>query len=244
MNVIIPMAGDGSRFRNAGYSDPKPLIPIDGKPMIQHVLDNLFIHDALYYLIVKQEHYLLNRDYFGELVERYPVRVIVIKRKTLGAACTLLYANPYIGNEEPLIIANCDQIVHFDVGEWVKSVLKRGSDGAILTFPSKDPKWSYARVDERQHVVELKEKTVISPYATVGIYMFTRGTMFVESVLEMIENREMVNGEFYTCPVYNYSINRQAVIENTTIPSQAMFGIGTPEDLERYKAYLSHKSDE
>jgi dTDP-glucose pyrophosphorylase len=236
ISVVVPMAGNGSRFTKAGYTKPKPFINVDGKPMIARVLDNLNITNAEYILIALQEHLSQDPETMQWLEENYPVKFLPINQMTEGTACTLLHARHLIDNDRPLMIANCDQIVDVSLQDFLDDCFKRGLDGSILTFVDhkKDPKWSFAKVDQNNIVVEVKEKKPISDLATVGIYIYRHGKDFVDSATDMIARNDRVNNEFYACPVYNYAIKQGKKIGIYTIDSSQMHGIGTPEDLNAY----------
>jgi dTDP-glucose pyrophosphorylase len=231
MNVLIPMAGHGSRFSQAGYTFPKPLIEVNGKPMIQVVVENLNI-DAHYVFIVQKEHY-----------EKYQLKymlnmiapgcdVVQVDGVTEGAACTTLLARNIINNNEPLVIANSDQYVEWDSNECLYAFTADGVDAGILTFNSVHPKWSYARLDERGFVAEVAEKKPISDLATVGIYYWKRGSDYVKYADRMIEKNIRTNNEFYVCPVFNEAIGDGKLVRVKNI--KKMWGIGTPEDLQTY----------
>jgi len=236
INIVIPMAGAGSRFSAAGYEKPKPFIDVDGKPMIARVLENLAYLDAKYILIARKEHLLREQSLVQELEQNYNVIFIPIEELTEGTACTVLYARKYINNETPLLIANSDQIVDMNIANFIDDCEQRELDGSILTFvdKDKDPKWSFAKLDQNNFVIEVREKVVISEYATVGIYFYSKGRDFVNSSIDMIIENERVNGEFYTCPTYNYAIRENLKIGIYNINFSQMHGIGTPEDLDTY----------
>ena len=236
INIVIPMAGQGSRFAKAGYEKPKPFIDVDGKPMIVRVLENLAYPDARYILVARKEHMEKEKELIKEIEEKYNAIFIPIDKLTEGTACTVLYARKYINNDDPLLIANSDQIVDMNIGDFINDSSKRKLDGSILTFIDefKDPKWSFAKIDGNNLVTEVKEKVVISKFATVGIYLYSRGKDFVDSTIDMIIENERVNGEFYTCPTYNYAIKENAKIGIYNIDYIQMHGIGTPDDLNKY----------
>jgi UDP-N-acetylglucosamine diphosphorylase / glucose-1-phosphate thymidylyltransferase / UDP-N-acetylgalactosamine diphosphorylase / glucosamine-1-phosphate N-acetyltransferase / galactosamine-1-phosphate N-acetyltransferase len=236
INIVIPMAGTGSRFVKAGYVKPKPFIDVDGKPMIVRVLENLAYKDARYILIARKEHMDKEADLVNQIEKEFNAIFIPIDRLTEGTACTVLYARKYINNNEPLLIANSDQIVDLNIADFINDCSNKKLDGSILTFIDKfkDPKWSFAKIDENNLVTQVKEKVVISEFATVGIYLFSKGRDFINSAIDMIIENERVNGEFYTCPTYNYSINENAKIGIYNIDFKQMHGIGTPSDLNNY----------
>lgn len=236
MNIVIPMAGLGNRFIKAGFDKPKPFIDVLDKPMIVRVLENLKYKDAKYILIARKEHLIQEKTLIDEIKNSFNVKFIGIDKLTEGTACTVLYARKYINNNEPLMIANSDQIIDIDIADFINDSLSRNLDGSILTFidKEKDPKWSFVKLKDNL-VVEVKEKEAISKFATVGIYFFNKGKIFVESAIDMIIENDRVNNEFYTCPVYNYAIKNGAKIGIYNIEYNQMHGIGTPEDLEKYQ---------
>ena len=231
LNVLIPMAGEGSRFANAGYTFPKPLIDIRGKPMIQLVVENLGLQ-ANYIFVVRKEH----RQKYS-LDTLLPMiapgcDIIEIDHKTDGAACTALLAQQLINNDNPLFIANSDQYVDWDPMTFMYKMQESEADGGIVTFKSTHPKWSFAKLDEHGIVVEVAEKKPISDNATVGFYYWKKGSDFVKYANEMIANNERVKDEFYICPTFN-----NAIADNKTIVSyeaSSMHGLGTPEDLQAW----------
>lgn len=237
MNIVIPMAGLGSRFAKAGFDKPKPFIDVLGKPMIVRVLENLKYKGARYILIARKEHLIKEKKLVDEIKNNFNVEFIAINKLTEGTACTVLYARKYINNNTPLMIANSDQIVDINIADFINDSFKRGLDGSILTFIDKEenPKWSFAKLNN-DLVVEVKEKETISEFATVGIYFFNEGKIFVESAIDMIIENDRVNNEFYTCPVYNYAIKNGVKIGIYNIDFSKMHGIGTPEDLEIFRA--------
>jgi HAD superfamily hydrolase (TIGR01509 family) len=228
MNVLIPMAGAGSRFANAGYTFPKPLIEVNGKPMIQVVIENLNI-EATYTYIVQKEHYeKYNLNYLLEIITP-GCNIVQVDSLTEGAACTTLLAKEFIDNDQQLLIANSDQWVDWDSSDFMYSLQGDSIDGGILTFESTHPKWSYVKTDNHGWVTELKEKMVISNNATVGIYHWKRGSDYVKYAEQMITKNLRVNNEFYVAPVYNEAIDDGKKIK--TYNCKKMMGLGTPEDL-------------
>ena len=199
INVVIPMAGNGSRFAQAGYDKPKPFIDVNGKPMIARVLDNLSIKNARYILLAKREHLESNKDIVNELLNHYDVSFIEVDNQTEGAACTVLYAHKLINNNDSLLLANSDQLIDASIQDFIN----KSSDASIMTFKDNNPKWSYAKVEDG-FVTEVKEKVVISDNATVGIYYFAKGKTFVNAAIDMIIHNDRFNNEFYVCPIFNY----------------------------------------
>ena len=238
MNVIIPMAGAGSRFEKAGYTFPKPLIDVKSKPMIQWVVDNLNV-EANYIFIVQKSHYdqYNLRDTINNFCPNN--KIIQIEGVTEGAAVTTLLAKQHINNDEPLIIANSDQFVEWDSDDFMYHCSAGDLDGSILTFKSTHPKWSYVKLNELGYVTEVAEKKPISDVATVGIYYWRRGSDYVKYAEQMILKNVRVNNEFYVAPVFNEAIEDGKKIRVYNI--EKMWGLGTPEDLEHFLKNYSNE---
>lgn len=241
VTVAIPMAGAGSRFAKVGYDKPKPFIDVQSRPMIGHVLDNLDVPKARYVLIAQQDHLDAERALADTLRREYNVSFVPISGLTEGAACTVLRARALIADDAPLLIANSDQLVDFDAGDFIRDCRQRGLDGSILAFrdEARDPKWSFARLDRNGLVAEVREKEPVSDLATAGIYLFMRGRTFLDAAIDMIARNERVNGEFYVGPVYNDAIAAGARIGLYEVPAGAMHGLGTPEDLDLYLEHVA-----
>ncbi len=238
LNIVIPMAGAGSHFVDTGYIKPKPFIDIRGVVMVERVLNNLKINNARYILIAKNEHLVSEKSSFERLKDKYNCEILTVDKITEGAACTILLSCWLINNDEPLLLANSDQIVEMDIGDFIDNSLERKLDGSILTFPASHPKWSYAKINSNGHLVELREKEVISKYATVGLYYYQKGRNFINSAIEMVANNDRINNEFYTAPAYNYSVQNGLTIGIYNIKKSQMYGLGTPEDLNIYIKHL------
>jgi beta-phosphoglucomutase-like phosphatase (HAD superfamily)/dTDP-glucose pyrophosphorylase len=231
MNVLIPMAGAGSRFANAGYTFPKPLIEVNGKPMIQVVVENLNI-EANYTFIVQKEHYeKYSLQYLLNLIAPN-CNIVQVDGLTEGAACTTLLAKEFINNDSPLVMANSDQFVEWNSNECLYAFNADGVDGGIVSFKATHPKWSYAKIGEDGFVSEVAEKKPISNNATVGIYFWKKGSDYVKYAEQMIEKNIRTNDEFYVCPVFNEAIVDDKKIRVKEI--EKMWGIGTPEDLNYF----------
>ena len=231
LNVLIPMAGAGSRFQQAGYTFPKPLIEVNGKPMIQTVVENLNI-EARHIFVVQKSHYeKYNLKYLLNLITP-GCEIVQVDGVTEGAACTTLLAKEFINNEDPLLFANSDQWLDWNSNECMYSMAADEVDGGILTFEATHPKWSFAKLNKAGFVSEVAEKKPISNLATCGIYYWKHGKEYVKYAEQMITKNIRVNNEFYVCPVFNEAIKDGKIIK--TFPAKEMWGIGTPEDLKRY----------
>jgi len=231
LNVLIPMAGAGSRFQAAGYTFPKPLIEVKGKPMIQVVVENLNIDANFIYVVQKEHREKYNLDTLLNLITP-GCKIVETDGMTEGAACTALLAKEHIDVEAPLFFANSDQFVEWDSNEFLYKMNETGADGGIVSFKATHPKWSFAKVDENGLVTEVAEKNPISDIATVGYYYWKHGSDFVKYAEQMINKNIRVNNEFYVCPVFNEAISDCKKIKTFDIPK--MWGIGTPEDLDNF----------
>ena len=231
LNVLIPMAGAGSRFSQAGYTFPKPLIEVKGKPMIQVVIENLNLDANYIYVVQKSHREKYNLDTLLNLLTP-GCKIVETEGLTEGAACTALLAKDYIDNDSPLFFANSDQFVEWDSNEFMYKMQETNSDGGIVSFKATHPKWSFAKIDENGLVTEVAEKNPISDIATVGYYYWKQGSDFVKYSEQMIQNNTRVNSEFYVCPVFNEAINDNKKIRTFNV--KGMWGLGTPEDLNYY----------
>jgi dTDP-glucose pyrophosphorylase len=235
VNVIIPAAGEGSRFAKMGWKKPKPFIDVAGRPMLEHVIDNVVPPGAEVTLLLRKSH-IEAQPSIVQSFETGSTNIIPVDKLTEGTACTVLLARKLYDNDNPMMVANSDQLVNFNVTDYVQDCIDRGLDGSILVFrdPAMDQKWSFAKLNDEGLVIEVAEKKPISDLATVGIYLFSRGRDFVSAAVDMIAANERVNGEFYTCPVYNYMIANGARIGVYEVPENAMSGLGTPDDLSAF----------
>jgi HAD superfamily hydrolase (TIGR01509 family) len=238
MNILIPMAGAGSRFEQAGYAFPKPLIDVNGSPMIQVVVQNLNFDSPHTFLVQKSHREKYNLDSMLKLISPN-CNIVEVDGLTEGSASTTLLAKDIINNDLPLIIANSDQYVEWNTAEFMYKMQEQNVDAGILTFKSTHPKWSFAKIDENGFVTEVAEKCPISDIATVGIYFWKKGSDYVKYAEQMIKNNIRFNNEFYVCPVFNEAIKDGKKIKIYNI--EKMWGIGTPEDLNNFLTHNSKK---
>jgi HAD superfamily hydrolase (TIGR01509 family) len=237
LNVLIPMAGAGSRFEQAGYVFPKPLIEVNGKPMIQAVVENLNFDSQHTFIVQKSHRSKYSLDFMLRLISP-DCNVVEVDGLTEGAACTTLLAKDIINNDNPLILANSDQYVDWNVSEFMYKMQEQDVDAGIVCFNSTHPKWSFAKVDEHGYVTEVAEKQPISDIATVGIYFWKKGSDYVKYAEQMIGKNLRYNNEFYVCPVFNEAIADGKKIK--IFMAEKMWGIGTPEDLNYFLEHHKH----
>lgn len=245
LNIVIPMAGRGSRFAKVGYQMPKPLIDVHGRYMIEYVIQNIRPKKEHRFIFLCLQEHLEKYDLAAKLKSIEPTCIVVpVDHVTEGAACTVLLSEKYINNDDELMIANSDQYVDINIDDYLAKMEETKTDGLIMTMFADDPKWSFIKFDDNNFVTEVKEKEVISNEATVGIYNFKHGKDFVYNAHKMIANNERVNGEFYVAPVYNLMIQNGAKLSYYNIGSvdNGMYGLGIPEDLNKFlNNPLSHK---
>lgn len=234
LNIVLPMAGHGSRFAKAGYRDPKPLIRMGGKTMIEVVVDNLRPSQPHRFIFVCQQAHIDTYGLDKHLREIAPGCAIVpVSEVTQGAACTVLLAKPHLAPDQPLMIANCDQYIDVSIDDYLARMQADHLDGLIMTMTANDAKWSFVRLNEQGAIVEVVEKKVVSNEATVGIYNYARGGDFIAAAETMITKGLRVNGEFYVAPAYNEMIAAGAKLglHNIGTDRAGMYGLGVPEDL-------------
>lgn len=239
LNIVLPIAGRGSRFADAGYELPKPLIPVHGIPMIEAVVRNVRPAGPHRFIFVALREHLDHLGMRDALEHAAPGSVVVpVDKVTEGAACTVLLARDYIDNDSPLMLANSDQWVDIDINAYLAAMDRRHADGLIMTMKADDPKWSFVGLDSKDLVTRVVEKEVISDEATVGIYNFRRGSDFVRAADQMIAKNLRVNNEFYVAPTYNQLIAEGArvAIYNVGSEGAGMYGLGIPSDLNQFLA--------
>ena len=229
------MAGLGTRFTESGYTTPKPLLPIHGVPMYRVVLANLLTVQVSRVVIVAQKQWDLSGD-VGVLSRalNLDIHLIEIDHVTEGPAETVKLAQDFLDPHQPVVTANSDQFVNAQLDEFYESLILGAYSGAVLLMEDVDPKWSYARLNSQGNVVEIREKEVISPFATVGIYGFESASTMFNAFRQMQDSSDRVNGEFYVGPAYNYMQHLSRPVTSTNLGPIAtvMFGLGIPEDYE------------
>lgn len=239
MKLVIPMAGEGSRFSQAGYTFPKPLIDVKGKPMIQWVIENLdFPNITEYVFIVRKEHiekYNIDKVLISICNSIDPIRkvsVVVQEGRLMGAALSLMLAKEYINTPQEVLVANSDQYIEFSKENFNTFTKFSRVDGLVFTFHASSPKWSFVKLNEDSRITEVKEKQPISNIANVGIFYYYSGLTLVDSLEQLISSKETINGEYYLSPSINYLIKGGLSFYPFFV--HKMHGLGTPEDLEEF----------
>lgn len=240
IQIVIPMAGAGRRFTDDGYEMPKPFIDVNGKMMIERVLDGLHYEHARYIVIIREHFRHQNADQLATLLAKYPLEFVTVTKLTQGAACTALAARQLIDNQNTVVFADCDNIFsnsHFV--QFVKDASIRDLDGSLMTFDSQDARFSFVEVDNNGLAKRTKEKKVISNHAIAGIYLFKKGSAFVSTTIEMLIYGDTVRREYYMSNVYNYLIARGSQIGIYNIDDSNWDCVGTPTQLKTYLAKRS-----
>jgi NDP-sugar pyrophosphorylase family protein len=234
MNVIIPMAGLGSRFPKDKYYLPKPLIDVNGKPMITRAIESLDIDGNYHFILREDEFTKLTKDVISKTVKNS--NFITVNKTTEGPACSVLLLKEFINNNDELVTANCDQIMEWNSNVFFHNV--RLYDGAVVTYYSDTDKNSYVKLDRHGRALTFVEKEVISNISLNGIHYWKQGKHFVQSAEEMIEaNHRAPNGEFYISISYNYMIKVGLDVGIFHIPNEQHHAVGVPLDLERFLKY-------
>ena len=235
MNIVIPMAGRGSRFADAGFALPKPLIDVRGRPMYAWAVDSLPLSLATRVIFICLEEHVRDTVLAADIRARYarlsPV-IVSLSAVTAGQACSVLEAREWIDSDQPLVIYNADTYCVTDLEARLRGSEK--VDGLIGVFQAPGDKWSFARTDASGRVVETAEKRRISEWATTGLYHFTRGRDFVRHADAMIAAGERERGEFYVAPVYNRLIAAGGDVRLDI--AKQVWVLGTPEDLQYFEA--------
>ena len=239
MNILIPMAGLGSRFLTKGFTVPKPLIDINGTIMIIRAIQSIGINNAKYLFVISKNEY--SESVKQEISKHVDSEFIEINYITEGPASSALLFEKQINNDNELIIANCDQIMEWNTDNFLLNV--RQYDGAVVTYHETTDKNSYAKIDKHGRVIEIQEKNVISNISLNGIHYWKQGKYFVSSAHEMIhEDVRAPNGEFYVGPSYNYMIKKGLTVGIYHIPNQMHHPVGIPDDLEKFIKYEKTQS--
>lgn len=236
LTIVVPIGGGAKRFQERGYTFPKPLVEILGKPMIEIVAQNLAPSEPHRFVFVARAEDL-NRWALREVLDLVcpGCRIVPLRKPTSGALCSVLLAMEEIPAEGELLVANGDQFLEMAMDEFLSVARASQADGAIITFPSRHPKWSFAR-EEDGLVVQVAEKRPISEWATAGIYWFRSAADFLRAAERSIMKNAGIDDQFYVCPVFNEMILEDKRVVTHRISREAMHSLGTPEDVEAFTA--------
>jgi NDP-sugar pyrophosphorylase family protein len=235
MNIVIPMAGRGKRFAECGFKEPKPLIPVLGRPMYSWAIDGLPLDTTSRLIFVCLRDHLQSSSLEADIRQRYAPydpQIISLDHVTEGQACTVLTAREQIDTENDLLIFNADT---YCTTTLTRALANFGStvDGVLDVFRGLGDHWSFARSDQQGRVLETAEKRRISEWATTGLYYFRVGREYVRHADDMIRAGDRSNGEFYVAPIYNRMIADGADIRIN--PVERIWVLGTPDELKAFE---------
>lgn len=235
INIVIPMAGEGSRFQLAGYNMPKPFIDVNEKMMIEHVLDGIQIEDAIYTLIIQERFKKEYQSKLDILSKKYGVHFVTVEKLTQGASCTALAAYELINNDTMAIFADSDNFFNNTAFKaFIEDAKNRHLDGSLLTFNTIEPYFSFVELDSNGYGIKTAEKDPISNHAITGVYLFARGHDFVKYAINMMIYGDRAKNEYYMSNVYNWAIKAGAKIGCFDIAADDWTCVGTPEQLKEY----------
>ncbi|MCY4524251.1 MAG: sugar phosphate nucleotidyltransferase [Halobacteriovoraceae bacterium] len=231
--IVIPMAGAGSRFLKQGYKTPKPFIEFKGRMMIEHVLQGVYLKKTQYILIIPKIFEIKYKKCLHTISKNFHVIFLSVEQMTTGSASTVLAAHSLIDNDDPILIADCDNIFNpNDIISLIKDAEEKNLCGNLLTFNEKEQCYSYAKIDKHGFVVKTEEKKVISSHAIAGAYYFSHGKDFVSAAIRMLIYGNIKKGEFYMSNVVNFMKKKRVGIYK--VERSRVSCVGTPEQLEEY----------
>lgn len=235
LQILMPMGGLGSRFAKAGYTTPKPLIEVDGKPMFMRALDSFASQTGLRYIFVIRAEYVEKYDLENEILKHIPdAKIAILDHDTAGAVESCMIAKDLIDDNLPISVADCD--IYFDSKEYFNKINAKSQlvpDGMLLTFPSDDPRYSYVELDNSGHAIRTAEKVVISNHAILGGYFFKSGKLFKNLAHDFLSKPLPENlKEYFMSHLFNLLLENNGKIEIADIDKKYIFG--TPEELNAY----------
>lgn len=238
INILIPLGGKSPFFDNEEYPFPKPLIEINGKPMIEIVLDNLCKikkGKRFIFIVNPDDCHKYHLDNVLNLLTDNNCIIIKLASETKGAACSSLMAIEHINNQDKLLISNGDQVINKDLNEILDHFEKKNIYAGAVCFDSVHPKWSYVRLDENNKIVETAEKRPISKNAIAGLYYFKHGSDFVTSAMKTIEKDANVNGLYYIAPTLNEMVLENKNLEIFKIQNNQYHSFYSPQKIKEYE---------
>jgi dTDP-glucose pyrophosphorylase len=236
MLLIIPLAGRGSRYTDAGYTTPKPLIEINGKPMLYHAFQSVkdVGYEKVIFIALKEHEltYGVSKLIKEQIVADF--ELVLLDDVTEGQLCTVLTASHFFKPNQPILIAAADSYIESNIAEEVKT---SKADGIISVINLPGEQWSFAKTDEEGKVTEVAEKTRISNHASTGIYYFNETKRFEQHAKVLLQQKETTKGEYYIMPLYNKLITEGAQIELSH--AKSMWDMGTPESKQKFETYIN-----
>ncbi|MBI1343047.1 MAG: NTP transferase domain-containing protein [Terrimonas sp.] len=239
LQILVPIAGGNAFFTDhAEYQFPKPLVEINGKPMIQLVYENLQgidVKDKKFIFILRDEDCTrFHLDQTVAILTDGKASVVRLKEETKGAVCSCLMAIDLLDMNSPLLIANGDQVIEQELSDAVISFMDGQQDGGVITFESVHPKWSYARMENNQ-VVETAEKRPISKKAIAGVYYFRKAIDFIEGGFEVIKKNTNTNGIFFVSATINELILHNKRVGAYGIRNEHYHSFYSPQKIKEFE---------
>jgi len=238
INILMTMAGKSNFFDSAEFIYPKPLIEIRGKSMVELAIENYSqIGDKVKYIFIVNalDCSKYHLDNVLKLLTNEECEIIKIGSETKGAVCSALLAIDIINNENPLVIANSDQVIEEDINKVLAYFKDKDFDAGVITFETVHPRWSYVKVDNRDMIIEAAEKRPISKKAIAGFYYFKRGGYFVEAAMRSIEKDANVEGSYYVAPTLNELILKGMRLGFYNIDSNKYHTFYSPQKISEYE---------
>lgn len=239
IHIIMPMAGEGSRFLNEGWNTPKPLIELHGKKLFERAIESVSIEGApmKYSFIVRQEH-IDNYQIDKQIKEILPkAEVFSVLKTTRGAVETCLIARNAIDMNDAIVVMDCDlEFKSRYYTEKIKEIISKKTDevdgGLLVSFNSNEARYSYAEINQSNIVIRTAEKEVISNHALCGAYFFSKADSFLYAADSLLNEANFSKAEFYVSLLYNYLIKKGEKV--LLAKMEAYYSYGTPEELKRY----------
>ena len=239
LHIVMPMAGEGSRFLKEGWTTPKPLIELNGQPLFKHAISSVTDKDIQmkYSFIVRQEHidkYQIDKGIRSFLPE---ANLFSVVKTTRGAVETGLIAENAIADDDAVIVMDCDlEFRSKKFMEIIKQILNKpieeATGGALVSFESNEPRYSYAALGEDGFVARTAEKEVISNHALCGAYFFASGRRFKQIAHLLLAEPAFTKPEYYVSLLFNYLLKDGEKV--WLAPMEEYYSYGTPEELKRY----------
>lgn len=241
INILIPLGGKSTFFDIEEYPFPKPFVEINGKLMIELLIDSFasISEDHKFIFIVQQDDCRkFHLDNTLQLITNNKCEIVVLNNLTKGAACSALMAIDHIDTEDKLIVSNGDQVIDGDMNQILGFFEDKKSDAGVVCFESVHPKWSYVRLDENDGIVETAEKRPISKNAIAGFYFFRHGADFVKSAMKSIEKDSSIDGLYYVAPTLNEMVLDNKRLDLYKIDNSRYHSFYSPQKIKEYEMSL------
>lgn len=239
LHIIMPMAGEGNRFKKEGWTVPKPLIHLNGQPLFKHAISSVRADDIhlKYSFVVRKEH--IEEYQIAQTIKSYvpDANIFSVEKTTRGAVETCLMAESVIADSDAVIVMDCDLEFHSEsfmkiIREMLQQPYSEATGGVLVSFDSDDPRYSYAALNEEGFVIRTAEKEVISNHALCGAYFFSNGKRFKQIAHQLLEEPVFTKPEYYISLLYNYLLADGETVRLSQLDEY--YSYGTPEELKQY----------